>query len=426
MTPSTIGAATSQQQPTAPETRKPRDPNPNHRIEVVDALRGIALFAIVILHCFEHYNLYHIPENYPQWLTALDRGVWDTTWFLMAGKAFSTFSLLFGLSFYIQLRNAERRGLHFRGRFVWRMLLLVLFSQFHSLFYNGDILLLYAVMGLSLVAVSRLSTRAMLILAGVMILQPVEWIRMLCALGDIPLPEYGNHWMEYARLAKPVMESGCLTEVVGSNITYGQLYGNLWQIENGRIFQIGGLFLFGTAAGRLDLFSDTPRSIALWKKITLYAALLFVPVNLLRMVVPDMVQGDPRLLMPVEIALPSITNFLMMCFLVGCFVLLWYDRGKGYRFQRLFIPFGRMSLTNYIAQSIIGVTLFYGFGLGLYRTTGATACLLIAVGIFALLWGFSRWWLSRHRQGPLEWIWKRLTWIGVPSQRRADSTAAKQ
>ena len=71
------------------------------RIEVVDALIGIALFAIVILHCFEHYNLYCIPEGTPQWLKALDKGVWDTTWFLMAGKAFSTFSLLFGLSFYI-------------------------------------------------------------------------------------------------------------------------------------------------------------------------------------------------------------------------------------------------------------------------------------------------------------------------------------
>lgn len=106
------------------------------RIEVVDALRGIALFAIVILHCFEHYNLYCIPEGTPQWLKALDKGVWDTTWFLMAGKAFSTFSLLFGLSFYIQYCNAARKGIPFKGRFVWRMFLLFLFSQFHSLFYS--------------------------------------------------------------------------------------------------------------------------------------------------------------------------------------------------------------------------------------------------------------------------------------------------
>lgn len=69
------------------------------RIEVVDALRGIALFAIVIVHCLEHYNLYYIPDDYPQWLTSLDKGIWNTTWFIMAGKAFSTFSLLLGSVF---------------------------------------------------------------------------------------------------------------------------------------------------------------------------------------------------------------------------------------------------------------------------------------------------------------------------------------
>ena len=70
-------------------------------------------------------------------------------------------------------------------------------------------------------------------------------------------------------------------------------------------------------------------------------------------------------------------------------------------------------LTNYILQSIVGVSLFYGFGLGLYRYTGATICLLIALGIFTLQFLFSRWWLGRHRQGPLEWVWKKLTWVGV-------------
>lgn len=384
-----------------------------NRIEVVDALRGLALCAIVIVHCFEHYNLYYIPESAPQWLTALDREVWNTTWFLLAGKAFSTFSLLFGFSFFIQLDNAARRGMPFRGRFVWRMFLLLLFSQLHSLFYNGDILLLYSVMGLLLVALCRLSTRVVLTVAVIMILQPLEWIRLLCALLDIPFLDYGNHWLSYAKLAKPVMESGNVWEVIVSNITYGQLYGNLWQIENGRIFQIGGLFLFGMVAGREQLFRNTSASIRRWKWLVLWAAVLFVPFHIVRSAYPAWVEGCPRLAMPLDIALPSISNFLLMVVLVGLFTLIWYDRGEGFKFQRLFIPYGRMSLTNYILQSIVGVTLFYGFGLGLYRYTGATLCLLIALGIFTLQLLFSRWWLSRHRQGPLEWVWKKLTWLGA-------------
>ena len=384
-----------------------------NRIEVVDALRGLALCAIVIVHCFEHYNLYYIPESAPQWLTALDKEVWNTTWFLLAGKAFSTFSLLFGFSFFIQLDNAARRGMPFRGRFVWRMFLLLLFSQFHSLFYNGDILLLYSVMGLLLVALCRLSTRVVLTVAVIMILQPLEWIRLLCALLDIPFLDYGNHWLTYAKLAKPVMESGNVWEVIASNITYGQLYGNLWQIENGRIFQIGGLFLFGMVAGREQLFRNTPASIRRWKWLVLWAAILFVPFHIARSTYPAWVEGCSRLAMPLDIALPSISNFLLMVVLVGLFTLIWYDRGEGFKFQRLFIPYGRMSLTNYILQSIIGVSLFYGFGLGVYRYTGATVCLLIALGIFTLQLLFSRWWLGRHRQGPLEWVWKKLTWLGA-------------
>lgn len=385
---------------------------PTNRIEVVDALRGIALFAIIVLHCFEHYNLYYIPDGYPNWLASLDKGVWNTTWFIMAGKAFSTFSLLFGLSFYIQFNNAQKRGIPFKGRFVWRMLLLMMFSQLHSLFYNGDILLLYAVMGIFLVSVSHLSTKTILIIASLMIIQPIEWIRVICSLYDIPFLEYGDNWMKYGALAKPIMQSGSFLEVVKSNITYGQLYGNLWQIENGRIFQIGGLFLFGMVAGRLSLFKYSPESISLWKKISLWAATFFIPMNIVRMVYSEIAKGNKAILMPLDIAIPSICNFLFMSLLVGCFVLLWYDKGDGYKFQRLFISFGKMSLTNYITQSIIGVTLFYGFGLNLYKSTGATACFIIAIIIFSVLLFLSNQWLKSHKQGPLEWIWKKLTWIG--------------
>lgn len=124
---------------------------PSQRLEVVDALRGFALLAIVLIHNLEHYNLYFIPEFLPDWLKTMDKYIWDTVFFLFAGKAYATFSLLFGFSFYIQFRNAQKRGIDFRGRFVWRLFLLFLFAQLHALFYNGDILLLYSVVGLVLI-----------------------------------------------------------------------------------------------------------------------------------------------------------------------------------------------------------------------------------------------------------------------------------
>ena len=88
----------------------------SERLGVVDALRGFALLAIVLLHNLEHYNLFLVPENVPAWLQTIDKYAWDILFFLFAGKAYATFSLLFGFSFYIQFHNAEKRGIDFRGR----------------------------------------------------------------------------------------------------------------------------------------------------------------------------------------------------------------------------------------------------------------------------------------------------------------------
>ena len=104
----------------------------SERLGVVDALRGFALLAIVLLHNLEHYNLFLVPENVPAWLQTIDKYAWDILFFLFAGKAYATFSLLFGFSFYIQFHNAEKRGIDFRGRFAWRMCLLFLFAQLHA------------------------------------------------------------------------------------------------------------------------------------------------------------------------------------------------------------------------------------------------------------------------------------------------------
>lgn len=109
-----------------------------------------------------------MPENVPAWLQTIDKYAWDTIFFLFAGKAYATFSLLFGFSFYIQFHNAEKRGIDFRGRFAWRMCLLLLFAQLHALFYNGDILLLYAVVGFALIPVCKLKDKT------------VFWIALFC------------------------------------------------------------------------------------------------------------------------------------------------------------------------------------------------------------------------------------------------------
>ena len=84
------------------------------RIEVVDALRGFAVMAIMLLHNIEHFNFYDFPTASSAFMEAMDKGIWETLFFLFSGKAYAIFSLLFGFSFFIQYNNQAKKGKDFR------------------------------------------------------------------------------------------------------------------------------------------------------------------------------------------------------------------------------------------------------------------------------------------------------------------------
>lgn len=385
--------------------------NRNNRIEVVDALRGFALLAIVLLHSMEHYNLFYTPQWQPEWLDTLDGYVTETIWFLLAGKAYATFSLLFGFSFYIQMRNARKRGDDFRLRFAWRLLLLAGFAQLHAMFYNGDILLFYAFCGLILIPASSWSNRTLLIVAGILLLQPIDWIHMIIAHFDPSYIDTNSRFAQFAAQAEQVAMHGDLWQTISDNIVNGQLYSNFWQIEAGRICQTPALFLLGMWLGRNEMFIRSEKSLRFWKNVIVVAAGAAVVFHMLKaMVSPLLFHTTWISHYGIATGLPF--NFAMMAVFVSIFVLCWFAASdKGYRFQRIAISFGRMSLTNYILQSIIGVTLFYNFGLGLYRYCGGTLSFIIGLAVSTTLILLSDKWLERHRQGPLEWLWKKLTWL---------------
>ena len=380
------------------------------RLEAVDALRGWALFAIVILHCLEHYNLFCIPSNLPDLLLRFDRFLFETTFFILGGNAYATFSLLFGFSFFIQMRNARRRGTDFRWRFAWRMLLLACFAILHSLFYNGDILLLYAVCGLVLIPASSMGNRAILIVAAILMLQPLSWIKVIYAALGPTYVSTDSLFMPYAIAAEEIGRNGNIIQTLQSNLRDGILYSNLWQIESGRIFLTPALFLTGMLLGRLNLFERSETSRKFWKRVLLISFIAAVPIYLLKTYIPP-VFSNPTIITHYNVAMARILNAATTAILVSIFIICWFSKEGGFKLQRLLIPYGRMSLTNYICQSIIGVAIFYHCGLGLYDKTGASACIAIAIAIVAGQLLFSRKWLSNHKQGPLEYVWKRLTWI---------------
>ena len=160
------------------------------RVEVVDALRGFAVLAILLVHHVEHfiYPVYPDPATLPGWLNVLNEGVFTVVFGLFAGKSYSIFALLFGFTFYIQYSNQQAKGKDFGYRFLWRMLLLTLFATLNAAFYPaGDVLLLYAIVGVVLFIVRKWSDKAVLITAVIFLLQPVEWYHYIASLFN---PDY--------------------------------------------------------------------------------------------------------------------------------------------------------------------------------------------------------------------------------------------
>ena len=153
------------------------------RIEVVDALRGFAVMAIILVHNLEHFIFPVYPTEQPAWLAVLNDGVFNIIFSLFAGKAYAIFALLFGFTFYIQCHNQEKKGKDFGYRFLWRLVLLLGFATLNAAFFPaGDVLLLFAVVGLVLFLVRKWNDKAILITAIILLIQPIEWYHYIMSL----------------------------------------------------------------------------------------------------------------------------------------------------------------------------------------------------------------------------------------------------
>ncbi len=382
------------------------------RIELVDALRGFAVMAILLVHNLEHFIFPVYPDaaNVPKWLNILDEGVFSVTFSLFAGKAYAIFALLFGFTFYIQFTNQQAKGKDFGYRFLWRLLLLASFATLNAAFFPaGDVLLLFAIVGVVLFIVRKWSDKAVLVFAIILLLQPVEWFHYIASVVYplYTLPDLGVGAM-YSEVAEYTKEGNFWTFIT-KNITLGQKASLFWAIGAGRFLQTAGLFLLGLLIGRRSLFVSSDASIRFWVKALIVSAVLFAPLYQLKVELYDGA-GSVITKQTVGVVLDMWQKLAFTTVLVASFVLL-YQKDAFRKLTSNLRYYGRMSLTNYISQSIAGAIIYFPFGLYLARYCGYTFSLLIGVMFFILQVWFCKWWLKKHKQGPLESIWHRLTWI---------------
>lgn len=391
--------------------------SPGERIAVVDVLRAFALFGIVITHSVTGFLAGPEPVDDFMIFTPLDRAVAQLDHLFTFGKFYTVFSFLFGLSFAIQLRNATQKGVAFSGRFTWRLVVLALMALAHGAFFAGDILIVYALMGLLLIPFRNMRTKTVLVV-GLILVFNVPGLLLGAVLLAMPAPspeqlqanaEMQAQFLQLAQQQFAIKQSGTLAELAQANLTNGILGKVIFMVITGRLWITFGLFLLGMGAGRLEIFRDTEVSRAFFRK-------LLLPTGLVALVTTF-----SEWLSPVNEQMLSVGNLLrwfsftvqqisLSAFYVAAITLLYWRR-PSQGLLPLLAPVGKMGLTTYLGQTVFGVLLFYGLGLGLLGQIGAAAAVAAAMGFVVLQVVLAHAWAKRFKMGPAEWLWRSLTYF---------------
>lgn len=382
----------------------------NYRIEVADVLRGFAIMGIFLIHTIEHFNFYSFPEAPNEFIRFTDKLLWDATFFTFAGKAYAIFALLFGFSFYIQDSRQAQQGKDFRARFAWRLVLLFVIGNLNAAFFTAEVLVLYSIVGFAILPICRLSNKTVLIIAAVMMMQPIEIWKVIYSLANPDYVAGPSLDSPYWAVTYEAQTNGNFWQMLKVNLWEGQIASLGWAWENGRFFQTASLFLVGMVMGRTQFLNGTTKHLNLNMRLLIISIIAFFPLYGLCNILPSFIENK-GVLKPLLLILSSLHKFAFMGFIVTTIVWSYYNTSLLKKWLVKLVPYGKMSLTNYVMQSVIGSLLFYGWGFGLHKELGVTYSLCLGIVLFLLQYAFSVWWMRHHKQGILEYLWKRATWL---------------
>lgn len=383
-------------------------PSRAHRLPWLDALRGFALLGVWLV------NLRSLSLHDLSRAVARPTG---TDWLdialatLVDGKSFTLFTLLFGVGFALQMENDSPERVR---RFARRLGVLLIIGLLHAAFWWGDILRLYAVLGLLLLPLRRLRPW-MLAVLGVVI-----------AVGLTPvLRPWMAEWLRGGESDAVVntrtllaFRSGSFAEYWSANAAYDHWVRlSAWGLP----FYVLGRLLIGAAIGRTEAFRDPLTHRARWARWCWIAFALGAACTLV-VILRD--QGHSALASPwwrtepgratLRILRSTGSLSLGLAYFAG---FVWLAQGvRGSRLVDMLAPVGRMALTNYLLQTVVGLGLFYGFAAGL-RVERLGPLLLLGLAVFAVQIVLSRWWLRRFQFGPVEWLWRAATRAEWPRWR---------
>ena len=409
------------------------------RINVIDALRGFSLLGVILIHMMQKFG--YLSDNiiegarYPMFDTIIQLLVTH----VIAGRFITIFSFLFGLSFFIQMDRASKRGVDFRGRFLWRMVILFVIGIVGTTFAYMDILTLYAFYGIILVLLFPLRNWVLITLTSL----------ILFGLPLMSMVGFDNiTFNETITLNQPSDANVVDRETLNTTTNEDVLITNSSFIESAkdnlfvktkeklnfqfRKSSIGyivlALFILGFVVGRTGFFEKV--NIKRKKNYILLISFFIVSVvtKLLgRLVAPENTTDifllvSQGLKVPISSIIALTLNDLSMLFQSGVlamgFIVLYQTKFLS-KYLDLLSPYGRMGLTNYEAQNVVGAILFSSWGLGsFFGGLGITELFFLGLIIYAIQIIASKQWLRHFLYGPLEWLWRSGTYMKWQSFKR--------
>jgi uncharacterized protein len=394
----------------------------SERVQLLDALRGLAILGIFVANIIVFCGWWFMDAAQQE---AVPLAAWNQ-WghFLetvfVQGKFYSLFSLLFGIGLAVQLTRGRDRGTDVARLYRRRLRILLGIGLIHLvLVWAGDILTLYALLGFVLVLFRRQSDRTLLAWAAVLLVAPVIQHALALVTGGAT---DASHLLFAAGAAVDGAlgfdESATLVSVYGAGgwreVLFANLAGPFYRfgeiVQEGRAFKVLALFLVGLLVGRRMLYRPIEEHGVLLKRILVWGLAIGLPACIVLALIEHNFHPEYLTAMSLLASAAYAVGVAPMALAYAAGIALVWQRKRGQAWLLTLAPVGRTALSNYLLQTLIGIGLFYGIGLGLMGAIGPGPAMLMAVGIFAGQVVLSTWWLQHFRFGPVEWVWRSLTY----------------
>jgi len=401
------------------------------RSDILDVLRGFALLGVLLDNIFGFtgwgFLTQSMREALPTWPADGIIGLSELTF--INGKFYSLFSLLFGIGFSIILIRNEQKGINPLRIFYRRLFILLIIGAGHLfLLWEGDILVLYALIGMLLPLFRKCADKTLLILAGLLILSPIliDCINILVKskpgdfIESIAINiDKKNRVPTDSTYSQYLFKKGSGFKEWRNWQESGYLYRYSYILDSNRIPKVLGLFLLGFYAGRKMIYANLEKFVSLFKKLRLWGFIVGIPAAIactyFEIFAKEVMTPEPALLGHTFFYAISVVPLSLAYTSIIC--LHWIKK-KGNSKLKVLAPMGRMALTNYLMQTILGIIIYYNIGFGFGGNIGPAIYIPVGLAVYVFQVFYSNLWFKYFNYGPMEWIWRQLTyWKKLPLRK---------